>query len=120
MLLLPGGIHPNPGLSTFSTISSSNDLSPASFAAFNFSNLSNHLAFVRYNVQSIISKLNLLVSKFLEYDILAFSETWLNPTISIDDLYMQSRSLSVLLNANMESVIVMAGFHIYVKESLYH
>ena len=43
MLLLAGDIHPNPGPSTVSSVSSVTHLSSALSAAFNFSNLSSHL-----------------------------------------------------------------------------
>ena len=53
-------------------------------------NLSRHLSFVQYNVQSIITKLDILYTELHAFDILAFSETWLNPTVSNDDLILQS------------------------------
>ena len=117
MLLLAGDIHPNPGPSTVSSVSSVTHLSSSSSAAFNFSNLSNHLSFVHYNVQSIVSKLDLLASELYEFDILAFSETWLNPTISVDELYMQSFSNPDRKDRVGDSH---GGVLIYVKESVYH
>ena len=53
-------------------------------------NLSCHLSFVQYNLQSIITKSDILYTELHDFDILAFSETWLNSTVSNDDLILQS------------------------------
>ena len=36
-----------------------------------------HLSFVHYNVQSIVSKLKILHAELIDFDLLAFTETWL-------------------------------------------
>ena len=57
MLLLSGDIHPNPGpISTPSLGSFQESLVSLTSEPFNFSNLSNHLSFVHYNVQSFLPK----------------------------------------------------------------
>ena len=43
--------------------------------------LNHNLSFVHYNVQSIYTKLELLQAELIEFDILAFSETWLNHSV---------------------------------------
>ena len=48
-------------------------------------NLSHHLSFVYYNVQSKSSKLDIIYSELLDFDILAFSETWLSHDTPTDD-----------------------------------
>ena len=53
-------------------------------------NLSSHLSFVHFNVQSIEPKLDLLGTELFEFDILSFSETWLNPSVSLNDVHIQS------------------------------
>ena len=45
---------------------------------------------MHYNVQSIVHKLDLLGSELFDFDILSFSETWLNPSVSSNDLHIQS------------------------------
>ena len=83
-----GDIHPNPGRATASTSSISSLASVSS--AFNFSKLSNHLSVVHYNVQSLVPKLDLLTTELNEFDILAFTETWLNPSVPTNDLTIDS------------------------------
>ena len=83
LLLQSGDIHPNPGPS--SVASDTSDSSASSI--LNSLNLSRHLSFVHYNVQSIVPKLDILISELSDFDILAFSETWLNPTITGEELF---------------------------------
>ena len=45
---------------------------------------------MHYNVQSIYTKLELLQAELIEFDILAFSETWLNHSIDTEDLILES------------------------------
>ena len=40
-------------------------------------------------MQSIVPKLDVLHAELIAFDILAFSETWLNPTIETDELTLQ-------------------------------
>ena len=71
LLLQSGDIHPNPGPSSVAS-----DTSDSSF--------------VHYNVHSIVPKLDILSSELSEFDILAFSETWLNPTITGEELFFRN------------------------------
>ena len=50
--------------------------------------LSRHLSFVHYNtcIQSIVPKLDIIMAELSEFDILSFSETWLNPVVTNDDI----------------------------------
>ena len=52
--------------------------------------LNHHLSFVHYNVQSIASKLDILQTELFDFHALAFTETWLHPGITIDDLLIES------------------------------
>ena len=89
LLLKAGDIKPNPG-----PISSSNSsMSSNQSISLNESiNGSGHLSFIHYNVQSIFNKLDILRTEFAEFDILAFSESWLNPSIQNSDLTFDSFS----------------------------
>ena len=73
-------VHPNPGPSSTSSSDSSSSSSSMSDTIFNSLTLHNNLSFVHYNVQSIGSKLGILHAELLKFDILAFTETWLDPT----------------------------------------
>ena len=48
---------------------------------------SHNMTFVHYNVQSIFSKLEILNTVLIDFDILAFSETWLSASVDNDDLF---------------------------------
>ena len=85
LILISGDIHPNPGPSfdVPSSSSCSNDL-------YNFLNLPNHLSTIHYNVQSIFNKVDTLISEFSCFDVLSFTETWLNELYSSDDILFPS------------------------------
>ena len=90
LLLQAGDIHPNPGPLSTSSASSISDTSSTNISVLNFSNLSNHLSFVHYNVQSLVPKIDILGTELFEFDILAFSETWLNPSVLSQVLHIQT------------------------------
>ena len=74
-----GDIHPNPGpMSSVSSFSSSTLSTSLSASVFDSENLSHYLSFVHFNVQSIVSKLDILHTRLIDIDILAFTETWLS------------------------------------------
>ena len=79
ILLLSGDVHENPGPSTSST-SSVDTFVPAQ----------GNLSLVHYNVQSILNKKDILFGDLRNYDILSFTETWLNPNINSSDLLFPS------------------------------
>ena len=119
-LLCSGDIQPNPGPSSMSSISSASNSSNSS----NISNdiisslsINHNLSFVQYNVQSILNKLDILQTELFEFDILAFSETWLNQSISSDDLLFQSFNRPERKDRVGDSH---GGVMIYVKEGIYY
>ena len=117
ILLLSGDIHPNPGPASLSSLTSGSESTAASFLPMNFTNLSNHLSFVHYNVQSLAPKLDILGPELFEFDILAFSETWLKPSISSDDLHLHSFRKPERKDRTGDSH---GGVIIYVKEDIYY
>ena len=91
LLLCSGDVHPNPGpLSTSSASSISSSSSSLSNTLLDALKLNHHLSFVHYNVQSIASKLDILQTELFDFDVLAFTETWLHPGITTDDLLIES------------------------------
>ena len=72
---------------------------------------------VRYCVQSISSKLDIICSELLDFDILAFSETWLNPDIQTDDLLSDSFNKPERKDRPADSH---GGVMVYVKEGLHY
>ena len=67
LLLLSEDVHENPGTST----SSMDTFVPAQ----------GNLSLVNYNVQIILNKKDILFRDLRNYDILSFTETWLNSNI---------------------------------------
>ena len=91
LLLCSGDVHPNPGpLSTSSASSISSSSSSLSNTLLDALKLNHHLSFVHYNVQSMASKLDILQTELFDFDVLAFTETWLHPGITTDDLLIES------------------------------
>ena len=85
--------------------------------AFNSLSLVHNLSIVHYNVQSIISKLEILHAELFECDILAFTETRLDPTIDTDDLILQSYYRPERKDRNSDTH---GGVMLYVKEGLHY
>ena len=115
IMMQAGDIHPNPGPATAST-SSISSLAYVS-SAFNFSKLSNHLSVVHYNVQSLVPKLDLLTTELNEFDILAFTETWLNPSVPTNDLTIDSYKIPERKDRPGDSH---GGVILYVKNNIHY
>ena len=114
-MMQAGDIHPNPGPATASTSSISSLASVST--AFNFSKLSNHLSVVHYNVQSLVPKLDLLTTELNEFDILAFTETWLNPSVPTNDLTIDSYKIPERKDRPGDSH---GGVILYVKNDIHY
>lgn len=119
LLLMCGDVHPNPGPghSTSSSISSSSSLSHGSFSFLNTLNLSKHLSFIHYNVQSIANKLDILSAELSDFDILTFSETWLHPNIQTSDLHIPNFKPPERKDRTRDRH---GGVMIYIRDSVYH
>ena len=72
---------------------------------------------MHYNVQSIFSKLEILQAELFEFDILAFTETWLNPSVDTDELLMHSYSTPERKDRAGDTH---GGVMIYVKDCLHY
>ena len=87
LLLCSGDVHPNPGPSSVSSTESlSSTASNLSSSILNSLTTGHNLSFIHYNVQSILNKLDILQAELSEFDILAFTETWLSPQTDKADL----------------------------------
>ena len=115
-LLQAGDIHPNPGPS--SNASDMHDISAtSSLLNFDLSNLAKHMSFVHYNVQSLAPKLDVLAAELFDFDILAFTETWLNETTLTDDLMIDTFNKP---ERNDRLDRQGGGVIVYVKQSLFY
>ena len=110
LILLSGDVHLNPGpsLSEGPTSSYTNDL-------YNFLNYPNHLWTVHYNVQSLRHKVDLLFVEFSKFDVILFSETWLDKNNSSTELLFPSFHCPERKDRENEPY---GGVIIYIKDSL--
>ena len=117
LLLMSGDVHPNPGQNSTSSHSSSSSTSNDSFSFINTLNLSKHLSFVQYNVQSIVNKLDVLSTELSDFDILAFSETWLHTNIQTANLLIPDFQPPERKDRTADRH---GGVMIYVKDTLFY
>jgi hypothetical protein len=75
LICLSGDVHPNSG-PEISRPNSSSSLSSKS--SVDLTDISSYFSFMHNNFQSIKQKLDTLFAEFKDFDILSFSETWLN------------------------------------------
>ena len=118
LLIQSGDVQPNPGpVSASSAFLSTDSSFSSSFCILDFASLSCHLSFVQYNVQSVLTKLNILYTELHDFDIFAFSETWLNPAISNDKLILQSFKQPERKDRTCDSH---GGVMLDIKEIMHH
>ena len=117
LLVVSGDVHPHPGPFSASFLNSSLNTTNMSSSLLSSLNLSSHLSFVHFNFQSIVPKLDVLSTELFYFDILSFSETWLNPSVSSNDLHIQSFNK----HERKDRVgVSRGGVLIYVKENIHH
>ena len=84
IIYLAGDVHPNPGpVNNLDHSTSSTDI-------YSFFNLPHHLFTVHYNVQSLKNKIGILYTEFSQFDVITFSETWLNDNCPTNELLFPS------------------------------
>ena len=113
LLILAGDIHSNPGPT--STLSSSSDSSFNCYLQQVLQTSNGHLSFIHYNVQSILPKLDSLRSELNEFDILAFSETWLNGATDDSDIEFDNYNTPERKDRTNDSY---GGVIVYVKKDI--
>ena len=72
---------------------------------------------MHYNVQSLVPKLDLLTTELNEFDILAFTETWLNPSVPTNDLTIDSYKIPEHKDRPGDSH---GGVILYVKNNIHY
>ncbi|MCG8113681.1 MAG: reverse transcriptase domain-containing protein [Candidatus Thiodiazotropha taylori] len=75
------------------------------------------MSFVQYNVQSIRNRLDILEADLFEFDILAFSETWLDQSVDTEDLLLQSFNKPERKDRFGDNH---GGVMLYVKENIFY
>ena len=75
-----GDVELNPGPKLDS------DSSSSTASAFSDLELKNKFSVVHYNVQSILNKVDIIQSELQQFDVISLTETWLDNTISDDEI----------------------------------
>ena len=113
ILMLSGDVHPNPGpLSTSRTSS----ISSVTSSVDSDIDLKHYFSFVHYNVQSLLPKLDILYTELNDFDILAFTETWINDDIPSTELLMNSFKVPERKDRQDRH----GSVAVYIKENLFH
>ena len=90
LLMLSGEIEPNPGPSSQSTsISSASSISDPLLDDFDEC-ITQFTSFMHLNVQSLVPKIDLLNVELQKFDILCFTETWLNTNVANQDISLDN------------------------------
>ena len=83
ILLLCGDISQNPGpTESFSTNTSTSEANCSFFS----NNANSFVSLLHLNIQSLKPKIDIIIGNLCEFDILCFTESWLNPTIPDNDI----------------------------------
>ena len=111
ILLLISGIESNPGPET----PENESFSSISDDSLNFSNLiKNSISFIHLNVQSIVPKLAQISIEYHGYDLMSFTESWLNSSVSDDNITIPS--YTSFRNDRVDRIG--GGVIVYVKENV--
>ena len=78
LILLLGDVHLNPGLNS--------NVSYESYSSDDTHHYANNLYIVHINIQSLLPSMVILEAEMQQYDILVFTESWLLPHISNEDI----------------------------------
>ena len=90
LLMLSGDIESNPGPSSQSTsISSASSISDPLLDEFDEC-ITQFTSFMHLNVQSLVPNIDLLNVEFQKFDILCFTETWLNTNVANQDISLDN------------------------------
>ena len=106
-IMLSGDVHPNPGPNS--------NVSYESYSSDDSQYYGNNLSIVHINVQSLLPKLEILEAEMQQYDKLVFTESWISPNISNEDIKITNFN-APYRNDRVERLA--GGVAIYVKDGL--
>ena len=86
LILLSGDIELNPDPYSVDGSADTSDI----LSSTSFDSLNNHLSILHLNIQSILSKIDLIRGEATSYDILIFSESWLKPTVNNHEIRIEN------------------------------
>ena len=109
VLIRCGDVELNPGPELDS------DSSSSTASAFSDLELKNKFSVVHYNVQSILNKVDIIQSELQQFDVISLTETWLDNTISDDEIIFNGFNLFRRDRVNDRH----GGVCVFVKRELY-
>ena len=109
ILIRYGDIELNPGPELDS------DSSSSTASAFSDLELKNKFSVVHYNVKSILNKVDIIQSELQQFDVISLTETWLDNTISDDEIIFNGLNLFRRDRVNDRH----GGVCVFVKRELY-
>ena len=116
-----GDVHPNPGPSSgnqsLAESSFTSDIHDPSNSLLSEFLSSKYLSLVHYNVQSIFTKLDVISSELKDFDILAFTETWLSDSVETDSLAIAPFNLPERKDRETDAH---GGVLLYVKSDIHY
>ena len=115
ILLILGGIELNPGPLNYDEHSISSD--DSSIGSSLCEMFSTSVSFLHLNVQSLVPKLDLIIAEYEDFDILSFTETWLNNNSSDDSIELLNYQKAFRKDRNDGRVG--GGVVVYVKENIH-
>ena len=117
-LFLCGDLELNPGpLSTDSAISSNDSISNESDSIFT-KQFNSCLSLIHLNIQSICPKLDIINGNLRDFDILCFTESWLDPNVNDSELMLDNFNIPFRHDRQDRAgggVIVYTKDHLYCK-----
>lgn len=112
ILLRSGDIQPNPGPCPAELNISCDS---GSYLSSSNTTARNHISFVHYNIQSLVNKIDVLYTGLREFDIIAFTETWLNNSILSSELLFNGFHEPIRKDRPFDSH---GGVAIYVNQNI--
>ncbi|MCG8033229.1 MAG: hypothetical protein JAZ03_13755 [Candidatus Thiodiazotropha taylori] len=106
ILYLSGDVEKNPGPQS----DISNETSSSAFPIFE-----GHFSLVHYNVQSLLNKVDLVEPELSNFDVISLTETWLNDTITNQDIAFNNFQLPFRRDRIGDSH---GGIAVYVKTGI--
>lgn len=115
ILLVLGGIEVNPG-PEYDDSGLHVSLDESSFTSKICDMFSSSVSFMHLNIQSIVPKLEMIAAEYENFDILSFSETWLNDSHTYDTIKLLNYQKPFRRDRGGEKMG--GGVIVYVKENL--
>lgn len=116
ILLKCGDVHKNPGPTLHNQSDSTSDTSSLNSDPI-VQMKNNMFSFVHYNIQSLVPKLDIVTHEFQDFDVIAFSETWLHESVSQQDIRIPHYHPPIRKDRETDHY---GGVAIYIKDNIFY